>query len=147
MIENHITKDAIWLECLASNKRELLRIIAEKIAHLTRISQYTLLEGLTSREALQSTAMGKGVAIPHCVLNDYDDVLCGFVRTTNPIDFESKDLKPTDLFFFIISSVNQGTDHLRVLAKASRLLRDEEKRTKLRTAQNEKMILDVFTGT
>lgn len=146
MIENHITKDAIWLECRASNKRELLRIVAEKTAGITNISQYTLLEGLTSREALQSTAMGKGVAIPHCVLNDYNDVLCGFVRTANPIDFDSKDLKPTDLFFFIISSVNHGTDHLRVLAKASRLLRDEANRTKLRTAQNEKVILDILTG-
>ena len=106
MIENHITKEAIWLECLADNKRELLRIIAEKASHLTGLSQYTLLEGFTSREALQSTAMGKGIAVPHCVLNDYDDIFCGFVRTQDPIDFDSKDLKPADLYFFIISSAD-----------------------------------------
>jgi nitrogen PTS system EIIA component len=142
VLKEFITQDSIWLAQDISCKMDLLTFIAKKTAPMSGQSYYALLEGLNTREALQTTAVGKGIAIPHCVLPQLNDIYTGFVQLKNPIDFGASDYQACDLFFFIIASQNAGTDYLRVLARASRLLRDGEICTKLRTA---KVIPDILS--
>ena len=146
MIEKFLTQDAIWLDCSCSDKRSLLRFIAGRVSTMIHVSLYNILDGLIAREALQSTAVGHGIAVPHCTVHHFEGVFGCFIRTKDPIDFESLDHKPVDLFFCIISSVNAGTDHLRLLARVSRLLRQEEICYKLRSAIHEKDLLSIFVN-
>ncbi|MEM6603304.1 MAG: PTS sugar transporter subunit IIA [Pseudomonadota bacterium] len=145
MIDNFISTDAIWLGQALENKRDVLQHIANNTSPLINLSKYALLEGLISREALQSTSVGKGVALPHCVIPQYDTVFAGFLRLENPIDFGSSDKQKTDLFLFIISSSDAGADHLRVLAKAARLLRSDDVRCALRDATDKNDVLKILS--
>lgn len=145
MIKDLITKDAIFLDSPCESKQELLSNFAKEFAHLTFLSHYKILESLLAREALQSTAMGHGIAIPHCIIKDYNGIFTGFVRTKTPIDFESLDTKPCDLFFFIVASQDSGADYLRVLARTARLLRDETIRNSLRSAETSLEIFQIFS--
>jgi nitrogen PTS system EIIA component len=93
---------------------------------------------LRERERISTTAIGEGVAIPHGKLAGVDRVLGVFARSPEGVDFASLDGEPTYLFFALIAPEDAAADHLKALARISRLLRDESFRHRLmagKTAQ------------
>jgi nitrogen PTS system EIIA component len=146
VLKQLMTQESVWLDCECADKRSVLELIAQKSSQIIHLSHYHILEGLNARESLQSTATARGVAIPHCVTPDYNSIMTGFVRLKNPIDFKSADMKPCDLFFFIIASSDAGTDYLRLLARAARYLRQEDICTALRQAQTVDEVLTIFSA-
>jgi PTS system nitrogen regulatory IIA component len=91
-----------------------------------------VVEGLVAREKLGSTAMGGGVAIPHARLAGLKSIIGLFARLEKPVDFEAADGQGVDLAFVLLAPEESGADHLRALARVSRLLREPELRRKLR---------------
>jgi PTS system nitrogen regulatory IIA component len=91
---------------------------------------------LLERERISTTAIGEGVAIPHGKLAGVERVLGVFARSLDGVDFASLDGAPTRLFFALIAPQNAAADHLKALARISRLLKDEGFRRRLIDAKN-----------
>ena len=121
------------LACVkASGKKALLAELAAKAAHLYAIDERRLFDRLLERERLGSTGIGGGVAIPHGRMPGLDKPMGLFARLGHPVDFDSIDERPVDIVFLLLAPEGAGADHLKALARVSRLLRDRGLVEKLR---------------
>src|SRR6476469_3384869 len=84
------------------NKRDLLEILATEAASRLGHSKQKILDALQSREELGSTALGKGVALPHAELPGTVPPIMLFARLRRPIDFDARDAEPVDLVFLVL---------------------------------------------
>ena len=135
-IADIISKEAVFDNVQASNKRELVQILSSKIANLSGLDERVIFDAVWERENLGSTGYGDGVAFPHARIEGLDKVSALFARLDEPVDFDSLDGKPVDLVFLLISPENSGADHLTALATLSRVLKTEGSCEKLRKAHS-----------
>lgn len=113
-------------------KNAVLQELSEGlVTHYRNLDQQKVLDVLLERERISTTAIGEGVAIPHGKLPHVDRVLGVFARSLEGVDFASLDGAPTHLFFVLIAPENAAADHLKALARISRLLKDEAFRRRL----------------
>lgn len=131
-ISEIMNENCIVVGLKAQNKRQLLQELAQKAAEITNISERTIFDSLLERENLGSTGFGGGTALPHARIAEAEKVCGIFAKLNAPVDFEAIDGKPVDLIFMLISPEGSGADHLTALAKASRILKDENTCNKIR---------------
>jgi PTS system nitrogen regulatory IIA component len=127
-----LDRSAISLRVSAANKRKVLAVIAEIAARNFGLDAGDVLDALVEREAAGSTGVGHGVAVPHARLEGLQRMRGVFVRLEQPVEFEAVDDQPVDLLFALFAPRQAGADHLRALARVSRLLRQSEVREQLR---------------
>ena len=108
----------------ATSKKQALQELANKAEEITGLPSRVIFDGLLERERLGSTGMGNGIAIPHAKLADLDRLHGLFARAETLIDFDAIDDAPVDLIFVLLAPTNAGADHLKALARISRLLRN-----------------------
>ena len=142
-ITDILSPDSIIPAAEAGSKKQLLEMLAEMAAQKTGLDERLVLDALIERERLGTTGIGRGVALPHTRLNNLKSIFCGFIRTS-PVDFESVDDKPVDLAFLLLVPEEAGADHLKALARLSRLLRDEAVATALRQAKDTESIYRII---
>lgn len=128
----------------ASSKRQALHAVAEAASHALGIEEGRVFEALMEREALGSTGLGSGVAVPHARLREIDRVTAVFVRLDAPVAYEAVDDRPVDLLFALFAPPKDGAEHLRALAAVSRALRSPELREQLRQARTVDAIKALF---
>ncbi len=116
----------------ATNKKQALQELARRAAEITGLSERAILDVLLERERLGTTGVGNGIAIPHGKLATLTRLYGLFARLERPIDFDSIDEQPVDLIFLLLAPETAGADHLKALARVSRLLRDKGMCEKLR---------------
>ena len=116
--------DAIIPQLRAGNKKQVLQELSRRAAEITGQPEDAIFNTLLERERLGSTGIGRGIAIPHGKLADLDRVYAVFARLERAIDFEAIDEEPVDLVFLLLAPTGAGADHLKALAKVSRLLRN-----------------------
>ncbi len=133
-IDDLIGPASIFPALKAKSKRQILQELAAQAADLTGVSERSIFEVIMERERLGTTGVGQGVAIPHGKLAGIDKVYGLFARTVEPVDFEAMDDAPVDLFFLLLAPENAGAEHLKALARVSRLFRDKVLCDKLRGA-------------
>ena len=109
-----------------------------------QLDRQKVLDVLLDRERISTTAIGEGVAIPHGKLAGVDRVLGVFARSPAGVDFASLDGEPTHLFFALIAPENAAADHLKALARISRLLKDDEFRRQLNEAQTQQELYEII---
>jgi PTS system nitrogen regulatory IIA component len=115
-----------------ATKADVVRELAEHLAHRhAEIDAGRLADVLWERERLGSTAIGDGIAIPHGKLPGLRGVLGAFGRHPRGVDFESLDGGPTRLFFLLVAPEDSVGQHLKALARVSRLLKDPAFRGRL----------------
>ena len=132
-----VRRDGIVLRGSVSSKRQALHAVAEAAAHVLGLTDSDrLLDALMEREALGSTGLGSGVAVPHARLPDIDQLFAVLVRLETPIAFDAVDDRPVDLLLGLFAPSSDGAGHLRALAAASRALRSPELRQRLRQADS-----------
>ncbi len=113
-------------------KLDVLRALCEPVAKLNpSIRPERFLETLVEREKLNSTGLSDGVAVPHGKLSGLPSITASFGRSLSGIEFDSLDGKPARLFFAIFAPEAAGGDHLRVLARVSRILKEEAFRKRI----------------
>jgi PTS system nitrogen regulatory IIA component len=113
-------------------KPDVLQALCVPVAKLNpSIRPELFLETLAEREKLNSTGLSDGVAVPHGKLPGLTTITASFGRSLAGIDFDSLDGKPARLFFAIFAPEAAGGDHLRVLARVSRILKDEPFRARI----------------
>ena len=125
-------------------KKQALQEIARRAAALTGAPERRIYEVLVERERLGSTGIGRGVAIPHGKLAELSRLYGLFVRLDRPIEFDAVDDQKVDLLFVLLAPA-AGREHLRGLARISRLLRDGAICQKLRGTDNADALYALLT--
>lgn len=121
-------------------KKQALQELAKLASSVTGIQEHTLFDVLFAREKLGTTGVGHGIAIPHGKTEAADKVYGFFMRLKTPIDFEAIDEKPVDILFMLLAPHDAGADHLKALAKVSRMLREPAFCEQLRKAGDAKAL-------
>lgn len=130
----------------ASSKKQVLQELAQRAAAATGLHERAIFEVLLERERLGSTAVGKGTAIPHGKMGGLKQIYGLFARLEQPVDFEAIDDQPVDLVFLLLAPEAAGADHLKALARVSRLLRSATRCDKIRRAADAKALHALLTA-
>lgn len=146
-IVNLLSPDSIIPNLHATSKKQSLQELAKHAAALTALNERTIFDVLLERERLGTTGVGNGIAIPHGKLPGIEQLYGMFARLETPIDFDSIDEQPVDLIFMLLAPENAGADHLKALARVSRLLRDKAMCEKLRGADQSDALYALLTET
>ena len=113
-------------------KSEVLEEMANQLADRPAgLDPAQVLRVLQERERISTTAIGEGVAIPHGKLPTVEKIYGLFALSLQGVDFASLDGEPTFLFFTLIAPQEAAADHLKALARISRLLKDPDLRQRL----------------
>ena len=144
-INDMLSDDAFLMNFDGTSKKQVLEELSKLAEIKLGINSRTLLENLTKREKLGSTAVGNGIAIPHANVADIDRPFVFVSTLVNGLDFNSSDDLPVDIIFLLIAPDNKGSEHLQALALISRLLRNKELTTKLRGCKSAESALAVIS--
>ncbi len=140
-----ISSHAVLPALKVSSKRQLLQELAEEGARVSGLNPQLVFETLLKRENLGSTGLGQGIAIPHGKFKELDRVHGLFARLAQPVKFEAVDDMPIDLAFLLLAPESAGADHLKALARISRLLRDQAIVEKLRGTREAESLYAILT--
>ena len=128
------------------NKKQALEALSKLASPLSGLAEHLIFDVLNAREKLGTTGVGHGIAIPHGKAEGVDHVYGFFARLEKPIDFEAIDEKPVDLLFMLLAPAEAGADHLKALAKVSRMFRNPAFCDKLRKTSDAKAIYALLSA-
>jgi PTS system nitrogen regulatory IIA component len=136
LVSNVLSRDRVSVaneaEGPVRDKAGALQRLAQLLARgAHQVSPDTFLRVLAEREKLQSTVVGGGIAVPHGALDELDEQVGALLVCPQPIDFDAIDGEPVTILFGLVGPRGRPAEHLRVLARVSRLLRHEEFRDRL----------------
>ena len=145
IIADLITPQSVIANFRVSSKKQALQELAKKAASLVGQPEKLVFDVLSERERLGTTGVGLGIAIPHGKLPGLERMTGLFARLDKPVDFEAIDNQPVDLIFLMLAPEDAGADHLKALARVSRLLRDRAVCAKLRGTDNADALYALLT--
>ena len=135
-ISDLLAPEAVLASLKAQTKKQLLQELAARAQVRTQLPEKQIFETLNERERLGTTGVGAGIAIPHGRMAGVVNITGVFARLESAIDYEAVDGQPVDLVFMLLAPENAGADHLKALARVSRLLRNQQTCEKLRAAKS-----------
>ena len=141
-----LAPDAVDEALNVSSKKGLFQQLATSASRRVGLDQKEILAALNEREKTGSTGFGGGVAIPHGRVAALERIVATFSRLPTPLPYQSVDHLPVDLVFLLLSPPDAGADHLKVLARVSRAMRDKQVLAKLRGARSRDAIYAVLSG-
>lgn len=133
-ISDRITAADVVLDMSASSKRALLQQLAAEAARRLHRPEEEILGALQDRETLGSTALGRGVALPHARLSGDQPPVMLFARLRRPIDYEARDEEPVDLVILVLWPEAEAEGFLPALSDTCRALREPQALRRLRAA-------------
>jgi PTS system nitrogen regulatory IIA component len=139
--------DYILEELKSDNKMDVLKELVGSFMKIhQKLDSEATLNVLFEREKLGSTGIGEGIAIPHGKITGLDQLILSFGRSAVGIDFDAMDGKPVHLFFLLIAPENSAGQHLKTLAKISKMLKDGVFRTKLMAAKSKDELYKIIAN-
>ena len=145
-ISNLISLDSIVTNLKATSKKQILQELGNIAKKIINVPSHEISHILLERERLGTTGVGHGVAIPHGRLSGLKQIRGIFAKLDKPVDYDAIDDQPVDLVFLLLAPEGAGEDHLKALAKVSRMLRDKTVCDKLRGANNGDAIFAILTA-
>jgi len=144
-INDLISSDTVIANLHATSKKQVLQELSRRAADLTGEHERAIFDVLMERERLGTTGVGSGIAIPHGKLQSLDKLYGMFARLEQPVDFQAIDERPVDLIFLLLAPESAGADHLKALARVSRVLRDQKICEKLRGTETPDALFAILT--
>ncbi|MBF0247922.1 MAG: PTS IIA-like nitrogen regulatory protein PtsN [Alphaproteobacteria bacterium] len=144
-ISDLITVEGVEANLRVTSKKQALQELSKRAAKVTGQHERAIFDVLMERERLGTTGVGNGIAIPHGKLGALDRLYGLFARLDQPVDFQAIDEQPVDLMFLLLAPETAGADHLKALARVSRLLRDRSVCEKLRGADDPEALFVLLT--
>jgi PTS system nitrogen regulatory IIA component len=145
MIRDLLQPDLVIDEISSTDKRGVIREFAGLLKSRDRIKdEEELVRVLLEREALGSTGIGDGVAIPHAKLHPIREMIVAFGRSDQGVEYDSMDARPVHLFFLLVTPDDRPGEHLRALARISRILKNAALREQLRRVPGREEILKLI---
>jgi len=141
-----LTPEAIIPSLKVKHKKQALQELSQRAAELMGLNAREIYDTLQQRERLGSTGLGRGIAIPHVKLRTLSRIVCIFAKLDEPIEFESIDNEPVDLIFLLLAPEHASGDHLKALARISRLLRDPQALDRLRASKERAALYAALTA-
>ncbi|PPD01261.1 MAG: transcriptional regulator [Hyphomicrobium sp.] len=141
-----LAKNGVIADLKAGDKKQALQELANRASEATGVSAHDVFNALLQRERLSSTSLGRGIAIPHVKLKGVNAITCIFAKLDRAIPFDSHDGEPVDVLFFLLAPEDAGGDHLKALARISRLVRDPATLERLRSAKDADSLRTVLTA-
>lgn len=135
-VSDLLAAESVIADFRVTSKKQALQELSRHAAAITGQDERAIFDILLEREQLGTTGVGDGLAIPHGRLQGLEKIHGFFARLEKPIDFDSIDDQPVDLIFLLLAPEGAGADHLKALARISRLLRGPSFCEKLRGANN-----------
>ncbi len=125
MIEDALYDSCVLSDLKGTNKKDVISELVGTLKNAGLIEdEEKAVHVVLEREKLGSTGIGDGVAIPHGKLKEMRDIVCAFGRSKQGIDFDAVDKKPSHIFFLLLAPENSASQHLMMLSRISKLLRD-----------------------
>ncbi|MDG1684095.1 MAG: PTS sugar transporter subunit IIA [Luminiphilus sp.] len=124
----------VFSQLSVHSKKRVFESAAEAFCDVSGLSREAVYRGLLDREKLGSTALGDGVAIPHCRIDECNVPLGCLITLSNPIDFSSSDGQGVDIVLVLLVPSQAAKEHLDLLAGAATLLSNEQTRLAIREA-------------
>ncbi len=146
-IMNFLSKKAIIADIKAVKKEDVIKELVDALINsgdIEKRSRAKLIEALMAREALGSTAIGQGIAIPHAKSDSVTNLIAAFGLSKKGVDFDSLDGEPAHIFFLLIAPQDSAGPHLKALARISRLLKDKYFRDTLRACIDDKSVIKII---
>ena len=131
----------------ATSKKHILNELCKLANKNFNVDERVLLENLTKREKLGSTAVGNGIAIPHANVSNIEKPKVLIATLSKGLNFFALDEQPVDVIFLLLAPNEKSSEHLQALALISRLLRNNELTSKLRGCKNAESAMMVLTQT
>ena len=144
-INDLLVPEGVVADLKATSKKQALQALAKRAAEVSGLHERSIFDVLMERERLGTTGVGNGIAIPHGKLASLDRLPGRFARLEQPIDFHAIDERPVDLIFVLLAPENAGADHLKALARISRLLRNNGICDKLRGTDSAEALFAILT--
>ncbi|MCP4688545.1 MAG: PTS sugar transporter subunit IIA [Desulfobacterales bacterium] len=139
-----LPKEAILADLRSTDKKSILNELVTPVARFAGLDHENLLNVLLDRERLGSTGIGQGVGVPHGKIKELQSLVLGFGLSRRGVNFESIDGKPTHIFFLLITPENSTGLHLKLLARISRILKNEPFREQLLNAADRDEIYNII---
>jgi PTS system nitrogen regulatory IIA component len=140
-----LSTDAIVPSLKVTSKKQALQELSQVAGKITGMPTRDIFETLLQRERLGSTGLGQGIAIPHGKLKELTRLYGIFARLDQPVAFDAMDDQPVDIIFVLLAPESAGADHLKALARVSRLLRDSSIVAKLRGSEDRAALYAILT--
>ena len=147
-ISEFLCSKAVTSDLKATTKKEVIEEMIDLLVKAGAVEKKTrnkLVEILMAREALGSTAIGQGVAIPHGKCESITKLTAALGISKKGIDFDSLDGEPAYIFFLLAAPLDSAGPHLKALQRITRLLKDKYFRENFKSAKDEKVILALLT--
>jgi PTS system nitrogen regulatory IIA component len=144
-LSSFISPDSVIPSLKVKTKKQLLQELSARAARLTGVPERDIFDVLLQRERLGSTGLGQGIAIPHGKLAGLKRIVGIFARLAEPVDFDAVDGDKVDIVFLLLAPEGAGADHLKALARISRLLREGSAVDKLRASKDAAALYAVLT--
>lgn len=145
-ITSFISLDSIFPNLKATSKKQILQELGKIAKEKINKPGYEIANVLMERERLGSTGVGHGVAIPHGRFPGLNQIFGVFAKLEKPVGYDALDDQPVDLVFLLLAPEEAGADHLKALAKVSRILRDKATCEKLRGTNSGDAIFAILTS-
>ena len=146
-MKDFLCPQAVTAELKGTNKSEVIEELVMLMINAGAIekkSKAKIIDVLMAREALGSTAIGQGIAIPHGKCDSVTQLTAGLGISKKGINFDSLDGEPAYIFFLLLAPVDSAGPHLKALARVSRLLKDKYFRESLKAVKDKKDILELI---
>lgn len=141
-----LVANAVSSDVIVANKKQLFQKLGQIALEAYGLDPSDVVERLTERERLGSTGFGGGIAIPHAKLDGLDKLYGAVLLLAQPIPFDAIDEAPVDLVFMLLSPTDSGADHLKTLARVSRLLRNEQQTARIRGVRSDAALYALLAG-
>lgn len=136
-LKDSILEEGIVLSPSVSSKKRALEILSESLAKQhSSLNKSRILDALLAREKLGSTGLGKGIAIPHCRLEELEKIYVAMLKLEEGVEFEASDDLPVTFLFCMIVPEEAADDHLQLLANLAELLDNEHVRESIEKCEN-----------
>ena len=146
-IQDLLQKDAMILSLNATNKADAITEMVQKLVDTGYVTDFdTFKDGILAREALTTTGLGDGIAMPHSKNAAVKEAVVLFAKKDGGLDYESLDGQPTDLFFMIAAPDGANDTHLAALAELSKYLMKDGFADSLRSTSTPDQVLAAFNA-
>ena len=145
-LSRYLDKSRVLLLREISSKKRVFEILGETLAaDLESVQAAQIYEGLMARERLGTTALGEGVAIPHCRLDNIEHIRCAIIKLDHPVEFDAPDGGNVSIICALVVPTEATEEHLQMLAQLAEFLSNPDNRENLRNCETEQELLEIFT--
>ena len=144
-LKDYISEKGVVFAASVSSKKRALELLSESLAKQhPALTKNKVLDALLAREKLGSTGLGKGIAIPHCRLEEIEKIYAAMLKLDTGVEFESTDGRAVNFLFCMVVPENAADEHLQLLSGLAKLLANDQVRQSIEKCDHAKCLCDLL---